>query len=394
MANCQGPSDDNASWHSTKKALPYSPDERKVPDNFFDYIDYTAEWPPRSHVNPVRTEVRHKLAQIRDDIQKMRNRRNEVVQKVTSKWIPPPRPDLIKRLKMFEASQLLINVINLLVALKFDLAMKEAKKALEIAQKLEDKVTIARCYYWMGRIEFKRENFPEAYICFKNALPCVEDNKCAEGDFVKFWFDISRSGISEQYRKRALDNHNRFLIDRFGQLTPPTHSSLTLSEKRKYKEAYEIIFRPRPIQQSHGQQGQTESSKQKNRLVPWIIPDIDDEPQDDTPVHCRQRFHRLAETESRQAQSHPPLGRHAFIFRCYPKGLSPRIRPTKIFRPHPFEIIHTARSWEELCQRATGKSITMSWLANERQLYANMIYKRFREGRRQYLESSGKPHAF
>lgn len=381
MTHCKDPSGDDLAWHSAEESLTGSPNEKNRPDDFLDYVDYTAEW-------PVKVEARRKLTKIQDNLKQIRTRRNEVVQKMTSRRIPSPRPGLIKRLRMFEISVILKTVINCLAGSNFDLGMKEAEKALELAQKLEDKVTIARCYYWMGRIEFKRENIAAAHAYFKNALPCVENNECAEGDFVEFWFNISRSGIGGQYRKRAVSDHNRYVVERFGKPQSPLGSGSTLSEKRKYQERGEIILRAGTARNSGRRQAQTDERDKHDRLVPWIIPDIDNE-SSDAPINCQRKLFGPAETQWPPTQSHPPLPWKAFTFQCYPRGLSPRTRPTKIFRPHPWEIIYTAKSWEILRQHTTGKSITMTWLANERQLNGEIIYKRLSEARKRRMESSG-----
>lgn len=387
MAHCKDLSGDDLAWHSGEQSLSGSSNERKRADDFLDYVDYTAEWPVRPRDDPVKVEVRRKLTKIQDSLKQLRTRRNEVVQKMSSRRIPSPQPGLIKRLRVFEISVILKTVINCLAGSNMDLGMKEAEKALELAKKLEDEVTIARCYYWMGRVEFKRENIAAAHAYFKNALPCVENNECAEGDFVEFWFNVSRSGIGGQYRKRAVSDHNRYVVEKFGTPKPPLGSSSTLSEKRKHQEQREIILRAGTARNPGRRQAQMAERDKHNRLVPWMIPDIGNEPSD-APINCQRRFFGPAETGLPPTQSHPPLPWKAFTFRCYPKGLSPRIRPTKIFRPHPWEIIHTAKSWEILRQRATDKSITMTWLANERQLNGKIIYKRLSEARRRCIESS------
>ena len=389
MDHCKDPSGDDLAWHSAEESLSGSLNERNQPDDFLDYVDYTTKWPVRPRVDPVKVEVRRKLTEIQDNMKKIRTRLNEVVHKMTSRRIPSPRPGLIKQLRMFEISVILKTVINCLAGSNFDLGMKEAEKALELAQQLEDKVTIARCYYWMGRIEFKRESTAAAHAYFKNALPCIENNECAEGDFVEFWFNISRSGIGGQYRKRAVSDHNRYVVEKFGTAKPPLGSGSTLSEKRKYQERCDVIFRTGISQNSGRRQAQTVERDKHNRLVPWMIPDIGNEPSDAS-INCQRRFFGPAETESPLTQSHPPLPWKAFTFRCYPRGLSPRTRPTNMFPPHPWEIIHTEKSWEILRQRATGKFITMTWLANERKLHEKIIYKRLSEARRQCMESSGR----
>ncbi|KAJ5194947.1 uncharacterized protein N7498_008385 [Penicillium cinerascens] len=388
MAHYNDPSCDDLAWHSAEESLPSLPNEQDRPDDFLDYVDYTTEWPVKPRVDPVKVEARRKLTKIQDNLKQIRTRRNEVVQKMTSRRIPSPRSGLIKRLRVFEISVILKTVINSLASSNFDLGMKEAEKALEVAQRLEDKVTLARCYYWMGRIEFKRENIAAAHAYFKNALPCVENDECAEGNFVEFWFNISRSGIGGQYRKRAVSDHNRYVVEKFGKPKPPLGSSSTISEKRKYQEQGEITLRAGTARDSGRRQAQTDQRHKQNRLVPWRIPDIDNETSDAS-IHCQRKFSGPAETEWPPTQFHPPLPWKSFTFQCYPRGLSPRTRPTKIFRPHPWEIIYTAKSWEILHQRATGKLITMTWLANERKLNGEIIYKRLREARRRCMESTG-----
>lgn len=376
--------------HPVDETVRSSPGEKKSPDyeNDFEYVDYSLEWPVRPRVDPIGIEVQKKVKKFRDNLKEMRIRRNELLQKAVSMRIPSPPPDLFIRLKTIEISTILPTVLNCLATSNFDLGMIAANKALELAQSLEHKMLIARCYYWMGRIEFQRGNIPDAHAYFKYAMPCIEDDGCAEGDFVEFWFNTTRPGIGEGYRNRAVHNHSRRVINKHSASKLPVTSRSTLSEKRKYQEPCEYVFRPRPGQTSQEQQeSTTESSQQNPPLVPWTTPDVHNEPYE-TPFYLRRRFSVSAETEWPPDQSHAPLPRNCeFTFRCYPKGLSPRYRPTKMFRPHPLEIIHTKKSWEKLRQRAMGKIVTMTWLANEMELYDKMVHKRLKDIRRKYLES-------
>jgi hypothetical protein len=382
--------DGDSACHSIDETLRSSSGERKPPDHGynFEYVDYSLEWPARPHVDPIKQEVQNKVKKFRDDLKEIRIRRNELLQQAVSMRIPSPPPDLIIRLKTIEISTVLSTLLNCLATSNFDLGMRAANKALELAQNLEDKKLIARCYYWMGRIEFQRGKIPAAHAHFKYAMPCIEDDDCAEGDFVEFWFNTTRPGMGEGYRNRAVHNHSRRVIDQYSASKLPVTSHSTLSEKRRYQEPCEYVFRPRPRQTSQEQhKSATKNSKQNPPLVPWTIPDVHNEPYE-TPFYLRRRFSGSAKTERLSYQSHPPLPRDSkFTFRCYPKGLSPRYRPTKIFRPHPLEIIHTRESWESLHQRAMGKLITMTWLANEMELYDKMVHKRLKDVRRKYLES-------
>ena len=380
----------DAAHKSTDEAVGGSPVERKSPDYDYDfeYVDYSLEWPAMPRVDPIVEEVREKVKNFQVDLKEMRIRRDKLLRKVASMRIPAPLPDLLNRLKGIEISTILSTVLNCLATSNFDLGMREAKRALKLAQKLDHKKLIARCYYWMGRIEFQRGNIPVAHEYFSDAMPCIEDDKCAEGDFVEFWFKSTRPGISERSRNRAVDNHGRRVINKHGAPKLPTASRSTLPEKRQYKEPREFVLRPRPVQSSGEQQRlKTESSKRNGRLVPWMIPDVHNEPYE-TPFYLRQRFPALPETEWHPDQSYAPLLRHReFTFRCYPKGLSPRYRPTKIFRPHPLEIIFTQESWRKIRRSSKGKIITMTWLANEMDLYDKMVHKRLREMQKKYLET-------
>ncbi|KAJ5670445.1 uncharacterized protein N7477_005808 [Penicillium maclennaniae] len=379
----------DATFHSIDEAAQGSPVERNPPtaDCDIEYVDYSLEWPAMPRVDPIEEEVREKVKKLHSDLKATHIRRNELLRKAASMRIPAPLPDLVDQLKGIEISMILATVLNCLACSNSDLGMKEAKKALELARNLNHQNLIARCYYWMGRIEFQQGNIPVAHEYFEAAMPCIEDDECAEGDFVEFWFKSTRPGINEEYRNRAVNDHSRRVINTYGATKLPTAFRSTLPAKRSYKEWREIILRPRPAQSSGAQQGpSTERSKQKDRLVPWIIPDVHNEPYE-TPFHLRRRFQFPPEAKWQPFQSHAPLLRNReFTFRCYPKGLSPRYRPTKIFRPHPLEIIYTQDAWSKLRRRSQGKTITMTWLANEMALYDKLVHKRLTETRKKYLE--------
>lgn len=388
--NDQHISPGDAAHDFTDETVRGSPAERRPPeyDYDFEYVDYSLEWPAMPRVDPIAEEAQEKVKKFYDDLKEMRIRRDELLRKAASMRVPSPLPDLLVRLKGIEISTILTTVLNCLATSNFDLGMREAKRALELAQKLDHKNLITRCYYWMGRIEFQRGNIPVAHEFFDNAMPCIDDDECSEGDFVDFWFKYTMPGISDESRKRAVDNHGRQVINKHGAPKLPTASHSILPEKRKYKEPRELVLRPSLVQSSGKQQGpKTESGKRNGRPVPWMIPDAHNKPYE-TSIYLRRRVPALPETKWHSDQSYAPLlGHREFTFRCYPKGLSSRYRPTKIFRPHPLEIIYTQESWRKLRRRSKGKIITMTWLANEMDLYDKMVHKRLKEMWKRYLKS-------
>ncbi|KAJ5812808.1 hypothetical protein N7447_009831 [Penicillium robsamsonii] len=88
----------------------------------------------------------------------------------------------------------------------------EAELMVKVARKSADRsqnpLLVARCEFWMGRVEFLRGNMSKAHQHFVNANPCAMDpTEGVECQDLSFFLDITRHGISEATRSARLRAH-------------------------------------------------------------------------------------------------------------------------------------------------------------------------------------------
>lgn len=312
---------------------------------------------------------------LKRELAKVHKGRTKVMELFSSQdTLPSPEP-LEKRLEQLEVSFILVTVMNYIGSSNYSQARKEAREALKIAQGIDNEILIARSYYWMGRIEFELRNYTTAYAHFKAARPCVMDEVYPEGQSVGFYLGISRSGVGEEYRKRALLEQNRAILEAAAEQDPSDLRVVVKSKKRKRgMKTWELVLRPASDRLSRGQQryapGKSKPKQGREKSPVWMVHDTSDLPQHrETSLNSRDGIsHSHGMELLKRPQSHRPLEWHPFTFRCYPLGLAPRTRPTNIFPPQPCEHILTAEEWEFLQKRTKGRAISMGYLAREREM--------------------------
>lgn len=321
------------------------------------------------------------LAYLKEEFAKVHKERMEIMNRLFSLKRPPPPEPFEKRLESLEVSFMIVTVINYIGSSNYNTARREVQKALKRAHEIGDVFLVARCFYWMGRIEFELNNLAAAYVCFKTARPCVMDEVYPEGASVEFYLGLSRSGISEEYRKRALREHNRAIIEAWGEQHPADRRAVGKSNSKKRKRdrtSWDLVLRPAPDQSRQGQSGQ-----RAGKATVWTVHDTED----------LQHYRRVPVEPTVKAsdsngmewltakQSHPPLEGRRFTFRCYLQDISPRTRPTNIFPPQPCEVILTDQQSKYMQEWAKDNPVSIFNLARERENYENM--KRAREAEAQ-----------
>lgn len=362
---------DNASWQ------PHKSPTMELPDNEQSGIYLTAVRTDSSTDSQSYIQLPFyniDIDKIQNDLLKAHKNRMDLVNLVTPRPTPDPSRSLEKRLDQLEISLMLVTVINYIRSKHFSQAKKEAQRALKLAKDLNNEVTIARCYYWMGRIEFEQRNMPAAHEHFKAARPCVEDDEYPEGWTVEFYAGLSRSAVGEEYRKRVLLDRCHALVETASKQDRSARSAAMKSTKRKRdRKTWELVLRPSSHRFSGGKLGQRiEKSKNQHTHGPtvWMVHDTADLPgYEDKSVDTKSKIPHSDGMDWRtvvKSQSHPCLETRPFTLRCYPKGLAPRTRPTNIFPPQPGEIILSAQEWESLRRRAKDRAVTMGYLARER----------------------------
>ena len=337
----------------------------------------TYNTPPTENCSSTPTStIVNEINEIGSYIQEARKYRIEVTRKVMSmqQTRPSVPPSLEKRLGLLQISFALSMVMNYLLWEQFELARKEAQRALKIAEGLKDELSIARCNYWLGRIEFERQNMSAAHTFFKAARPCIIDDEHPEGSSLYFYLGLSKLGIGEDYRKRTLLDHNLAMIKSVTKEPGSTYPRIEYSRKRKRESnTWNLVLRPANRSQrtqpgSEGGKSQKPPSQHTNRSTIWMVRDTEDMPR---PFKKSIEETRESQSDGMEwlaaAQSRPRLEQCKFSIRCYPKGLAPRTRPTTIFSEQPIENILPSHEWQALHTRFQDRRITMSYLARERQ---------------------------
>lgn len=315
------------------------------------------------------------IDEMRTHLQEAHKHRIEVAQELLSlqKNIPSVPPTLEKRLGLLQISFAISIVMNHLLWKQLSPAKKETKRALKIAADLEDELSIARCNYWLGRIEFEPRNMAAAHTFFKAARPCIIDDEHPEGSSLYFYLDLSKAGIGEEYRKRALLDHNHAVVKNVSKKPGSKISRTNHSHKRKRdSQTWNLVLRPadgphRSQLESGMDKDQHKQSQQRKRSTVWMVRDTEDVPPSaKTSTIEGKQSHSDGMEWLAAAQSRPRLQQCKFTVRCYPKGLAPRTRPTMIFPEQPGENLLSADQWRALQAHFKDRVVTMSYLARER----------------------------
>ncbi|KAJ5978015.1 hypothetical protein N7501_001357 [Penicillium viridicatum] len=107
------------------------------------------------------------------------------------------------------------------------------KLARESANKSENPLLVARCEFWMGRVEFLRGNMRKAHEHFVKANLCTMDPKeGVECQDLSFYLDVTRHGISERTRAARLHAHME-AIAAHAKFDKTANNSVSTEDKRK-----------------------------------------------------------------------------------------------------------------------------------------------------------------
>lgn len=292
-------------------------------------------------------------------------------------------------------------------------AKREIRHALEIARELKDTHSIARCFYWLGRIALCQGKFHKAFYYFETAKPDLDIEISKEAETVDLYLLLCEPNVSQEYRKRLLRDYNQSVADvcssQENQDDANDAASLRFQNPRKRKrEKHDITVVFRSSSQSHPR-----SNGMKDRQichkeapikshVPWIIQNTDDtiqyQPAEEVINNNILESSVPTQTPNTASKEHPssisnsqmsflPLAREKrnFTFRCYHVGLSgPRARSFELF---PLQLGEPDLSIEEgeiLQDAMKEKIVTMAYLRRERRF----LMERARiSGRREAAES-------
>ncbi|KAJ5770421.1 uncharacterized protein N7511_002472 [Penicillium nucicola] len=273
-------------------------------------------------------------------------------------------------------------------------AEKHTQNAIEIARSIPDDIVIARCQFWLGRIEFLRQNFDKAHTHFTMAQNSVMDDDCIEGEEVRLYMDITRHGISEAGRVRRLEDYKRACKAGI-RYEPSKNDSISLESrkrKRPIRTWRSILEDPErgielPIILSEPLRGKISpiynrlrprapkptvvplKTKQESEPASDISPGLDSHPVSEgskvtpsiesviTAKKINKPYQFGTTVESSQMKK--------FTFGCVHVGVSKRYRPMNIFPRQPGEFVMSKRDWESIEKGARTEIVTMDYLRCE-----------------------------
>lgn len=317
----------------------------------------------------VAMQISKNLHQIDTNILDSQKSRVEIMKELSSVELSDHKPDLEQRLDRFEMSYTLTTVMSYISMEQYSEASREVGRALRIATSLAEETSIARCYYWMGRIELEKRNRPMAYKFFMDARPCFMDEDCFEGQSLDFYLKCSRPGISERHQSTPpVDYPDEVTEDKRGR-NDTQHTPNFLSNKRKRKtQLWDLVLRP-----SHS--ARHTPKKPTAQSVAWMVKSTEDVLHRNNPLALRPKKGVSSENAQWLKFATPgprPAQRQSFTFRCYPRGLAPRSRRTDIFSEQPEEHLLSMEEWATLQEKTKDKKVTMGYLARERQKHGKL----------------------
>ncbi|KAJ5769660.1 hypothetical protein N7520_004219 [Penicillium odoratum] len=326
------------------------------------------------------SEFAKEVEEIKSNLMESLNQREKIMETVFSMHLPVVPSSFETRFVELGIGLALENVMDCLHQKLLPLAKKEAKRALHLAEHQGDEINIARCYYWMGRIELYQRNISSAYKFFMTARPCVMDDKHPEGRSLGYYLSLFNPGAGGTISHPNHDAFEATLIK--GDMD---QSGDNQSRKRKQDaQTSELVLRPFNMV-GHTKLGSvTMKSPQypTSRPVVWITQITEDALHSDSPMVIILKDEANADGMDwlATANSGPRLSQIKFTFRCYPRGLAPRTRPTEIFAEQPGENLLSAEEWQALHQHAKNKKVTLAYLADERRRNLELTKKTIQLG--------------
>ncbi|OQE32877.1 hypothetical protein PENFLA_c001G08559 [Penicillium flavigenum] len=107
------------------------------------------------------------------------------------------------------------------------------KIARQSADKSKNPFLVARCEFWMGRVEFLRGNMRKAHEHFVKANLCAMDpSEGVECQDLSFYLDVTRHGISEHTRAARLRAHEGAILAH-AKFDKTANNSVSTEVKRK-----------------------------------------------------------------------------------------------------------------------------------------------------------------
>ncbi|KAJ6099063.1 hypothetical protein N7467_000598 [Penicillium canescens] len=372
--------------------------------------------PVFQHVSPFST---HEQSRFKPRVSKATDDKAKCFYHILNIDYPALPPNLARRFRDLGIKFLLRTAQVCIREKNPDEAEKHTKDAIEIAKSIPDDILVARCQFWLGRVEFFRENFKQAHAHFAAAQNSVMDDTCIEGEEVRLYMDITRHGISKEGRARRLEDYKR-AFDAGVRYEPSSNNSVSLKSRKRKRpirtwksiledpergielpvilseplrgkispiydglrpqapKSTDIHSRAEPTQRSTENITQCTNSPSVSAFAPTLTPALAPNPVPEKPSPTSSMESVVVNNVevSKPYQFGTPVEPSQikkFKFGCVHIGLSKRSRPMKIFPRQPGEIVMSERDWKSIEKRARTDIITMDYLRREMEGLAMVV---------------------
>ncbi|KAJ5811664.1 hypothetical protein N7474_007965 [Penicillium riverlandense] len=254
-----------------------------------------------------------------------------------------PDPDhLIKRVHDLRISLALSSIFYIIKAKDYDTALIEARSTLKRAQKLEGgSGSVARCHYYLGRIQFLRKRYSHAYQEFMATQTCCPAGlDIEESPEVEYWLKECRSAIAREQRARLQLPADEKVNgqERRKEKEQHTRCKSAAPGKRKWDPApFDLVIRSKPQLQTETRHPPVKKEKRPAKPIVWMVPDTEDLPRTRESKASVEIASPSSEGLDWTQTGEPRIKQSRFTVRCYPEPQVPRRRSMSLFKSLPEE---------------------------------------------------------
>lgn len=186
--------------------------QRVYNERIFDGSNVKSAFPPTTSLNK-------DIKRIRRYLEELQRHRAQVLEVISPPRVTNLATTIEAQFDRIEISYSLGAAMDFLALKQIYHAEKQVHHALKIADHLDNELSLARCFYWLGRIDFQRRNLAAAHAHFRAARLCVLDAGNPESGDVRFYLEASRPKPSK--------NHHGHSEREPSNQAPSTHSGET-----------------------------------------------------------------------------------------------------------------------------------------------------------------------
>ncbi|KAJ5179380.1 hypothetical protein N7492_002590 [Penicillium capsulatum] len=195
-------------------------------------------------ISSTTTALAKDIKRIRRYLEELHRHKSQYLETLPSKNVSISTTPSDKRLDRFDIRFSLGIAMDYLAIKQFYRARGEIDRVLQIADQLNNDLVLARCFYWLGRIELEQQNFTTAHAHLDAAKLCALDGESPEGLDVEFYLDASKQRMVTRNSHAECESSDQ---------KPPAHHGP-------------------PRQSSQGASSARPRRKRKGESVTWDLP--------------------------------------------------------------------------------------------------------------------------